>query len=94
MGRGGRDTLDGRLGENILIGGTTAYDAATAANNAAWAAIISEWTSKRKIGDRIARLQAGVGTNHSISLKLGTTVFDDGLVDSLLGNSSSNWFLA
>jgi hypothetical protein len=91
IGGAGMDTLDGSLGANILIGGTTAYDNNNAANNAALMAILREWTSSHK--DRVARIQAGVGTNHAIKLAVPDTVFDDDASDTFQGGQAKNWFL-
>jgi Ca2+-binding RTX toxin-like protein len=107
-GGAGRDLLIGGLGadrlvgdaeDDILIAGTTAFDA----NDTALRSIMAEWSSSRDYGARLANLMGtGSGTNFqtrlngTVYLKMigpDATVFDDGAVDILTGNSGQDWFI-
>jgi Ca2+-binding RTX toxin-like protein len=96
LGGLGADVLTGNAGDDLLIAGTTAFDG----NQAALAAILAEWTSSRSYAARVANLKgAGSGprANGSTFLKVSgpdVTVYDDGAVDVLTGNSGSDWFFA
>ena len=90
IGGNGLDRLRGSAKDDILIGGRSAYDA----NEEALMAILSEWTSARPFATRISNLSTGVGAGNSYRLKLGETVFDDGVRDTLYGGVGSDWFLA
>jgi len=100
-GRAGRDIVIGGTGsdritgdrgksttsgDDIVIGGSTAYDA----NDAALAAILAEWTSNLTFVQRVGRLLAGVGAP---PLNLAT-VLDDMVLDQLRDDSALNWFFA
>jgi Ca2+-binding RTX toxin-like protein len=90
IGGNGLDRLKGSAKDDILIGGRSAYDA----NEVALMSILSEWTSTRPLATRISNLSTGVGAGNSYRLKLGDTVFDDGVRDTLYGGAGSDWFLA
>ena len=90
---GGADRLGGGPGDDILIGGTTAFDA----NEQALAAIRAEWNSARDFATRVANL-SGIGTgpraNGNFFLWLDgpeATVFDDGAADVLNGAAGLDW---
>ena len=88
IGGTGSDVLIGLGRQDILIGGTTAYDN----DPAALSRILDEWTrTDRTRAQRIADLQNGGGLNGSLVLN-GTTVFDDGVLDELMGMSSCDWY--
>jgi len=88
----GLDTLAGSYSEELLIGGTTSWDA----NALALAAIMSEWRSTRTFKQRCDNLEiAGVlaadGTR--VFLRRTVEVQDDATRDVLFGSSGSDWFL-
>jgi PKD repeat protein len=92
----GADKLVGNSDEDILLGGTTAFDAF----EHALCVILEEWNSERDYATRIANIQ-GTGTgprlNENYFLKTtgaDATVFDDGVVDRLIGSSGIDWFFA
>jgi PKD repeat protein len=99
----GADRLVGNADDDILIAGTTAFDG----NQAALAAILSEWISGRCYGERVANLSGQTVTtagseafnsraNGAYFLMLdGTdaTVFDDGAFDIVTGSSGQDWFM-
>jgi Ca2+-binding RTX toxin-like protein len=98
IGGAGADTLTGGAFGDILIGGTTDYDI----NAAALQALLANWSrTDLDYSHRVALLLAGVSYtdnsgSHTAVLK-GTTVHDDGVVDTLTGGSNpnpSNWFFA
>jgi hypothetical protein len=99
MGGGGRDLLIGGLGsdtllgsdgDDILIGGTTAHDT----NLTALTALMAEWT-RTDLGyaERIDHLQNGGGLNGSYRLNT-STVFSDGIANTLTGGAGLDWFFA
>jgi hypothetical protein len=96
IGGSGAAQLVGNSGDDILIAGTTAYDA----NETALSAIMAEWTSDRSYADRVANLSgAGSGTRNNgryflIASGPNATVFDNGVVDVLQGGSGMDWFFA
>ncbi len=92
IGGDGADTLAG-WGDNkfdIMIGGTTAFDA----NAAALSAIMAEWTSGRDYATRVNNLTNGSGSpdrlNGNYFLQTGQTVFHDAYTDSLI-YSGQDW---
>jgi chitodextrinase len=99
IGGEGRDNLSGDKGDDILIGGVTDHDT----DLAALSAIMAEWTSERSYNERTANLNGttgGSGANGSCYLIAGsradpaTTVFDDGIKDTLKGHEGRDWFFA
>lgn len=89
IGGKGLDVLVGGVDDDLLIGGATKF----AGNKAALNAIMQEWSSATPYDMRIAHLfgtQTG-GANGSILLKV-STVFDDGLANSLTGELGLDWF--
>jgi fibronectin-binding autotransporter adhesin len=86
----GADVLDGNGDDDLLIGGTTAYDR----NFSALSTIMAEWGDRspaKTYEVRKASLVSGVGASSSIRLT-SSTVFDDAQVDSLTGNEGQDWF--
>src|SRR5205823_1862977 len=92
----------GNAADDILIAGSTAFDA----NEAALSAILAEWTSARSYAARVANLM-GTGTGSDFDNRQNgcyflrvtdqaatTTVFDDGSADVLTGNDGIDWFFA
>ncbi len=101
VGRSGSDTLTGTLNDDLLIGGTTSYDASSVANDTAWQALLSEWTridlgcSYAAYLTRIKHLRGTVGGGlHGGSFLNAATVTDDGAADVLKGGSGFDWFWA
>jgi hypothetical protein len=95
----GSDVLIGGDGEDILIGGYTSFDTQVGGtatthdiNYLALQAIMAEWT-RTDLGynDRIQHLRKGGGLNGNVVLDK-TTVFDDGVVDTLTGGAGRDWF--
>jgi uncharacterized protein (TIGR03118 family) len=87
IGGEGGDHLQGGTGDDVLIGGATAHDNQLAA----LMQIQAEWTSADPYATRIEKLRSGAGGLPKLD---ATTVFDDGVVDVLLGNRDLDWFLA
>jgi hypothetical protein len=88
IGRGGGDQIDGGGDEDLLIGGTTAYDL----NTAALLGIVREWARTDAIyAARVGHLRAGGGLNGTTVLT-GATVLDDGAADTLTGGDGQDWF--
>ena len=85
----GTSTLYGGSGSNLLIGGTTSYDA----NDQALLAIVNQLSVWRMTAVGRGRVSTGPVTG-AYPLILGTTVFDPGTKDVLVGGSGINWFLA
>ena len=81
--------------DDLLIGGSTIWDA----DLAALGAIRAEWTSASPYADRVGHLRGTLpgGANGHVFLRTtGTnpTVFDDAIADLLRGESGQDWFLA
>jgi hypothetical protein len=94
-GGAGGDTLTGN-GNDILVSGTTRYDADTAANIAALDAILAEWTSSDSYFARFGKIFAGVGAGGAYALN-SNTVTQDARANTLQDGSSQaqnyNFFL-
>jgi Ca2+-binding RTX toxin-like protein len=104
IGGTGADRIVGNADDDILIAGTTAFDA----NDQALCAIMDEWTSGREYAQRCANLRGtGTGTdfanrrNGNVFLRNGdefpgavATVHDDNAEDTLTGSSGQDWFFA
>ena len=91
------DALAGSAGDDLLISGTTAFDA----NDRALFAIRSEWTSRRTYDDRVRNLRGTPGPTFDERLNgdifliapgADSTVFFDGLVNTLDGEADDDWF--
>ena len=87
----GADNINGGVGDDIEIAGSTLFDS----QYAALEAILAEWNSAASYATRIAQLQgAGGGVNMGFNLKGddesgapgGQTVLDDAAQDSLTGS--------
>ncbi len=87
IGGGGRDRLRAGSDDDLLIGGATAHDG----NVAALLQILAEWTSTDSYATRIDALRNGTGGLPRLD---ATTVFDDGVADTLRGNQGLDWFFA
>jgi hypothetical protein len=98
IGGGGKDVLFSESDQNIVIGGSTAFDQ----DQAALAAIMAEWTSDHDRNTRIANL-SGTGSGPSFDSRLNgnifltangaaATVLDDGVRDRLYVEELDWWF--
>ena len=87
IGGRGTDTLHGGSGDNILVGGSTSYDT----NDQALAGFVSQAVARTMFAPSLRSFTSGSG--RSPLLKLGVTVQDDGVRNSLFGGSMHNWFL-
>jgi hypothetical protein len=103
IGDGGSDTVTGgsggsASGGDILIGGYTIYDTMTTANETALMAILAEWQSTDSYATRFSKINNGLPGGYA--LRYGTTVKDDGQVNTLTAAASSgstplvDWFFA
>jgi hypothetical protein len=86
-------------GGDILIGGSTTYDAMTAANEQALMSILAEWQSADAYLTRFAEINTGGGggRNGNNKLNWGTTVLDNGKANTLTaqaGTAAVDWFFA
>ena len=72
---------------DILIAGSTAHDE----DDAALQAILDEWTSGNSYNARVSNIRNGGGQNGAFVFN-NTTVFDDGAVDTLIGDGGLDWF--
>jgi hypothetical protein len=92
----GGDTLTGN-GNDILVSGTSTYDADNAANIAALDAILAEWTSSDSYFVRIGKILAGVGATPGADALDSSTVSQDAkanvLQDGTSQTQNNNWFL-
>jgi len=98
IGGDGRDLLFGGQMGDILLGGKTIFSdppRAVAVNRLALRAILEEWKSPRSNPVRRANLTDGSGSterlNDNYFLQLGSTLFDDGQRDTLLGTNKRHW---
>jgi Ca2+-binding RTX toxin-like protein len=87
IGGNGSDKLYGNAGDDILIAGSTAYDE----DDVALQAILDEWASGDRYSDRVSFVRSGGGANGVFTLD-DSTVFDDGAVDTLIGDRGRDWF--
>ncbi len=87
IGGNGADSIIGNAGDDILIAGSTAYDE----DDAALQAILDEWASGNSYSTRVSNIRNGGGANGAFVLD-DTTVFDDGVRDTLIGSAGLDWF--
>jgi parallel beta-helix repeat protein/VCBS repeat-containing protein len=93
IGGTGGDVLEGgphhafAFDSDLLIAGTTAYDA----DSAALRLIFLEWTSGRSYSQRVTNLSTGV---NGLPILNATTVFNDADRDTLRGGGTLDWFFA
>jgi hypothetical protein len=89
--RGGGGQADRGVGEDLLVGGPTAFDL----DPAGLANIRAEWASGRPYQQRIDYLTgAAGGDNQWTFLTPHVIAFDDGVMDVLTGGKGTDWFLA
>ena len=96
IGGAGHGTLTSGTGDAILIGGTTTYNPATlidTTKDAALLAILNEWKSTtHSYPTRVGYITGSSGTsgaNGSYYLKAGSTVLNNGAVDTLVSNPNA-----
>ncbi len=91
IGGRGADTIYGGGGDDLLIGGYTSHDG----NITSLIALLNEWKSTSSYDLRIAHLTGTTknGLNGTVLLK-ASTVFDDGVADTLAGDAGRDWFFA
>jgi len=94
IGGTGADRIEGHADEDILIAGTTAYDANPTALNA----ILNEWASSGSNASRMLHIQTGTGLTLGFRLVgddgANQTVFNDNDADVLTGGNGIDWFFA
>lgn len=89
IGGTGADRILGNADDDILIAGTTDFDA----NAAALALVMQEWTrADATFATRVSHLATGGGLNAGYLLT-DSTVHDDHAADVLTGESGNDWFL-
>jgi hypothetical protein len=90
LGSGGRDTLDGGAGSDLLIAGTTSYEALP--NDLVF--ILREWArTDAGYDQKVTDLTSGGGLNGSRLLS-AANVFGDASGSTLLGGDGLDWFFA
>jgi PKD repeat protein len=87
----GGDTLRGGNNDDVLIGGSTDHDD----DLAAWGLLLDEWTRtnvsyNNRIDHLLGTLSGGLNGNVFLN---GSTMDNDGVVDNLYGQGSSDWFV-
>jgi uncharacterized protein (TIGR03118 family) len=87
IGGTGQDRVRADANEDLLISGATAYDA----NSSALLQILAAWSSTDAYANRVNQLRSGSGGVPRLD---ATTVFDDGVSDSLAGEQGLDWFFA
>jgi Ca2+-binding RTX toxin-like protein len=98
VGGSGVDTLNGGNVGDIFIGGRISYydEAARTVDTIALDALLAEWSrTDLSYQDRVDHLNGSVpgGLNGPYVLD-NTTVFDDGVVDTIFAGPGQNWLLA
>jgi hypothetical protein len=90
----GADRIVGNADEDILIAGTTAFDA----NDHALCRLMAEWTSDNSFMVRFSNVSNGTGQADGIRLAgddgVNQTVFEDNDADTLTGSQGQDWFFA
>jgi Ca2+-binding RTX toxin-like protein len=87
----GVDKLSGGDNDDLLIEGTTLYDA----NAAALLAILNEWASPASYATRVAHLKGTLGGGLNGANKLtSSTVRTDTSIDTLTGRGGVDWYFA
>jgi Ca2+-binding RTX toxin-like protein len=95
IGGAGADTVTGLGSGDMLIAGTTSYDADTLANRAALNDLLTALAGKGKYAAKLAAFTSASGVGNSgAKLVPGTTVFNDVDVDTLNGGGDQDFFAA
>ncbi len=85
----GADTLHGGASDDLLVAGSTSFDFIEADLKA----ISAEWRSGNNYLTRVANISGTPGgANDPVFLQSGVTVFDDADVDTLFGETGTDWF--
>src|SRR5262249_3991147 len=97
IGDKGSDSVTGGSGQDILIGDATSYDSSSTANDLALMSILAGWQSGDSYATKFHDINTGTGggLNGSNKLNFGTTVKDDGSVDTVTAATSAlalDWF--
>ena len=77
----GKDRLVGNDGDDLLIGGTTAFNG----NYSALNGIMALWAANLSYQQRVTNLSATLND---------ASVFDDAAADKLTGSAGTDWFFA
>ena len=88
IGGDGADTVNGGADDDILVAGTTTYDALFSQLNE----LRTVWIGSDSYSSRITAITTGAGVS-SARLKPGVTVIDDTASDGMNGGIASDWFL-
>jgi Ca2+-binding RTX toxin-like protein len=94
MGHTGSDTLWGGAGSDLMLGDAVQFSDPPSA----LVAIHAEWgTSGHSYEERVANIRGvapnGNRLNDNWFLTAGTTLFNDTLVDTLIGEADTDWFI-
>lgn len=100
-GGSGKDMITGGKLDDLLVAGRVAWEMHTYADRLALTKVRNEWIRRNvAYGTRIARLR-GVGASRGGNGKTflqngpaGRTVFDDLSLDTLVGDTGDDWFVA
>jgi Ca2+-binding RTX toxin-like protein len=97
IGGSGSDIVHGNIGEDILVAGFTAFanESNGTVNETALNSIMAEWTRTdlgyaARISHVIGSSTGGLNGGYFLNT---LTVFDDGAVDTLFGETGLDWFL-
>src|SRR5262249_20273615 len=97
FGGSGVDVVDGGVGDDIVIGGTTTYynEGTRAVDLVNLRALLQEWSrTDADYATRVSHLSAGGGVNGGAVLNASTVTADAAAVDTLWGREDADWFLA
>ncbi|MDZ4657792.1 MAG: G8 domain-containing protein [Bythopirellula sp.] len=83
IGGDGVDSLNGSYGEDLLIGGIVSHDATTLE------LLMAAWASSTPYQERIELIK---GESFAAFLQSEETVFDDYVVDAVMGGNDLDWF--
>ena len=88
IGGVGADAVNGGADDDILVAGTTTYDALFSQLNE----LRTVWIGSDSYSSRITAITTGAGVS-SARLKPGVTIIDDTASDRMNGGIASDWFL-
>lgn len=91
VGGPGQSFLYGGAGQDVMIAGTTAFDA----NDVALTDILDEWMSGNSFATRLGHLQGTIpGGLNGTSLLTAATVKNNGVINYLFAGLGQDWFFA